>query len=237
MTKELSNKAAHTGNGWPHQFCWQSGVHNDFILFLEKLISHFCTLHKNRQWRFTNAMFLNSLCFRIAKFKNDSKFWQCQQFLLSHKQWTEDLKKIKSNYKLKNKWWRRTGIFGKWVKIIQSIPNKNTCTTIGLPIEFSPRNKYTYTYNKSYCNETFSGLIFYSPPGIDPQISTVWKFSGYVSEHCSEELLVQKTKRPFFIKKAFWRSLLSSISPPTLHSPHFVTLKIDKLRINSQSFP
>ena len=180
MTKERSNKAAHTGNGLASPVLLAiRGVHNDFILFLEKLIFNFCTLHKNWQWRFTSVMFLNSFCvLELLNLKMIQNPDNVNNFSFHANNGQEDLKKIKSNYKLKNKWWKRTGIFGKWVKLIQSIPNKNTCTTIGLPIEFSPRNKYTYTYNKSYCNETFSGLIFYSPPGIDPQISTLWKFSG-----------------------------------------------------------
>lgn len=48
------------------------------------------------------------------------------------------------------------------------------------PIQFSPKNKYTYV--KSYYNKTFSGLIFYIPPGTDSQISALWKLSGQASE-------------------------------------------------------
>lgn len=49
------------------------------------------------------------------------------------------------------------------------------------PIQFSPKNKYTYVV-KSYYNKTFSRLIFYIPPGIDSQISALWKLSSQASE-------------------------------------------------------
>lgn len=48
------------------------------------------------------------------------------------------------------------------------------------PNEFSAKNKYTYV--KSYCNKTFSTLIFYILPGIESQISALWKFSGQATE-------------------------------------------------------
>lgn len=51
------------------------------------------------------------------------------------------------------------------------------------PIQFSSKNKYTYV--KSYYNKTFSGLILYTPPGTDSQISALWNLSGQASEQCA----------------------------------------------------
>lgn len=55
-----------------------------------------------------------------------------------------------------------------WVKLIQSIPNKNTCTPTGL-IDFLLKIN-THTHIRSYCNETSSGLLFHSPPLGPPQL-------------------------------------------------------------------
>lgn len=74
---------------------------------------------------------------------------------------------------------KRTRIFGKWVKLIQSIPHKDTCTTLGL-CSFFPQNKYTYT-QKSYCNETSSRLVFPIPLGLIPK-SSYCEASGPASE-------------------------------------------------------
>lgn len=104
------------------------------------------------------------------------------------------------------------------------------------PIQFSPKNKYTYTHIKSYLDKTFSGLIFYIPPGIDSQTSTRWKFSGQTSEQCAI-LFRQKTMRPSSHGRPFGSSLLSLISSPTPHQPTLWPLKICKFRINSQSPP
>lgn len=40
---------------------------------------------------------------------------------------------------------KRTRIFGKWVKLIHSTPNKNNCTTIGLFDFLLKINIHTHT--------------------------------------------------------------------------------------------
>lgn len=63
-----------------------------------------------------------------------------------------------------------------------------------------PKNKYTYTYTKSYPNEIFPRLILHIPPGTVSQISKV---------------------RPAYTEGPLGGSLLSSLSSLTLPTPWF----------------
>lgn len=127
--------------------------------------------------------------------------------------------KIKSNYELKDKWWKRTRIFGKWVKLIQSIPNKNTCTSIGLSNFLLEINIHIHTI-KAIVMTSFTDWYSISHLGLTPKSTHLWKSSGQASEQCSEKPLLQKTMRPICVQRAFWEeSIVTDKSPYPTPTP------------------
>lgn len=73
-------------------------------------------------------MFLNILCSRTAKFKSFRILMMSTFIKIDRK--VRNLK-IKRHYRVKKKKKKTkekgTGVFGKWVKLIQSIPIKSKC--------------------------------------------------------------------------------------------------------------